>query len=127
MRIGGVVPPREVAARFGLDVVLGAFLAGMVLRRWAPDDTHCLEEKVNAIDYGFSIPVFFVMSGMNLDVDVLRQGTTDELRTVAQLPCEREVYGGRVAGSVSVPPERTQEPREGATQGGSGRARPRGR
>ena len=28
-----------VAAQFGLDVVLGAFLAGMVLRRWAPGDT----------------------------------------------------------------------------------------
>ena len=27
-----------VAAQFGLDVVLGAFLAGMVLRRWAPGD-----------------------------------------------------------------------------------------
>jgi Kef-type K+ transport system membrane component KefB len=58
-----------VAARFGLDVVLGAFLAGMVLRRWAPGDTHSLEEKLDAIGYGFFIPVFFVVSGMNLDVD----------------------------------------------------------
>jgi len=58
-----------VAARFGLDVVLGAFLAGMVLRRWAPGDTHSLEEKLDAIGYGFFIPVFFVVSGMDLDVD----------------------------------------------------------
>jgi Kef-type K+ transport system membrane component KefB len=57
-----------VAARFGLDVVLGAFLAGMVLRRWAPGDVHALEEKLDAIGYGFFIPVFFVVSGMNLDV-----------------------------------------------------------
>jgi Kef-type K+ transport system membrane component KefB len=57
-----------VAAKFGLDVVLGAFLAGMVLRRWAPGDTHALEEKLDAIGYGFFIPVFFVVSGMNLDV-----------------------------------------------------------
>ena len=57
-----------VAAKFGLDVVLGAFLAGMVLRRWAPGDTHSLEEKLDAIGYGFFIPVFFVVSGMNLDV-----------------------------------------------------------
>src|SRR6476659_9943931 len=60
-----------VAARFGLDVVLGAFLAGMVLRRWAPGDTHSLEEKLDAIGYGFFIPVFFVVSGMNLDVDAI--------------------------------------------------------
>ena len=58
-----------VAAQFGLDVVLGAFLAGMVLRRWAPGDVHSLEEKLDAIGYGFFIPVFFVVSGMNLDVD----------------------------------------------------------
>src|SRR6476660_4957210 len=57
-----------VAAQFGLDVVLGAFLAGMVLRRWAPGDTHALEEKLDAVGYGFFIPVFFVVSGMALDV-----------------------------------------------------------
>jgi Kef-type K+ transport system membrane component KefB len=57
-----------VAARFGLDVVLGAFLAGMVLRRWAPGDVHSLEGKLDAVGYGFFIPVFFVVSGMNLDV-----------------------------------------------------------
>ena len=58
-----------VAATFGLDVVLGAFLAGMVLRRWAPGDAHALEEKLDAVGYGFFIPVFFVVSGMTLDVD----------------------------------------------------------
>jgi len=57
-----------VAEDFGLDVVLGAFLAGMVLRRWAPGDVHALEGKLDAIGYGFFIPVFFVASGMTLDV-----------------------------------------------------------
>ncbi|MFF5296635.1 cation:proton antiporter [Paractinoplanes globisporus] len=58
-----------VADRFGLDVVLGAFLAGVVLRRWAPGDVHALEEKLDAVGYGFFIPVFFVASGMALDLD----------------------------------------------------------
>ena len=57
-----------VAEEFGLDVVLGAFLAGMVLRRWAPGDVHALEGKLDAIGYGFFIPLFFVASGMTLDV-----------------------------------------------------------
>ena len=57
-----------VAAEFGLDVVLGAFLAGVVLKRWAPGDVHSLETKLDAIGYGFFIPVFFVASGMNLDL-----------------------------------------------------------
>jgi Kef-type K+ transport system membrane component KefB len=57
-----------VANDFGLDVVLGAFLAGVVLRRWAPGDVHALEEKLDAVGYGFFIPVFFVASGMGLDM-----------------------------------------------------------
>ena len=57
-----------VANDFGLDVVLGAFLAGVVLRRWAPGDVHALEEKLDAVGYGFFIPVFFVSSGMGLDL-----------------------------------------------------------
>ena len=57
-----------LAGEFGLDVVLGAFLAGAVLRRWAPGDTHSLEGKLDAVGYGFFIPVFFVSSGMSIDV-----------------------------------------------------------
>jgi Kef-type K+ transport system membrane component KefB len=57
-----------LAGEFGLDVVLGAFLAGAVLRRWAPGDTHALESKLDAVGYGFFIPVFFVSAGMALDV-----------------------------------------------------------
>jgi Kef-type K+ transport system membrane component KefB len=59
------------AGRFGLDVVLGAVLAGMVLRSWTRRigvDVTPLEEKLDAMGYGFFIPVFFVASGMTLDV-----------------------------------------------------------
>src|SRR3954463_11898336 len=56
------------ASDFGLDVVLGAFLAGVVLRRWAPGDVDALEGKLDAVGYGFFIPVFFVSSGMSLDL-----------------------------------------------------------
>jgi Kef-type K+ transport system membrane component KefB len=57
-----------LAARFGLDIVLGAFVAGLVLRQWAPGDVRSLEEKLDAVGYGFFIPVFFVSSGMGLDI-----------------------------------------------------------
>jgi Kef-type K+ transport system membrane component KefB len=53
---------------FHLDAVLGAFLAGMVLRRWAGASAPMLEEKLDAIGYGFFIPIFFVYSGMTLDI-----------------------------------------------------------
>jgi Kef-type K+ transport system membrane component KefB len=57
-----------VASNFGLDVVLGAFLAGVVLGRWAPGNVDSLEAKLDAVGYGFFIPVFFVTSGMSLDL-----------------------------------------------------------
>jgi Kef-type K+ transport system membrane component KefB len=59
------------AERFGLDVVLGAMLAGIVLRSWTHQvdvDLTPLEGKLDAVGYGFFIPVFFVASGMALDV-----------------------------------------------------------
>ena len=33
-----------------------------------PGDAHALEAKLDAVGYGFFIPVFFVTSGMNLDI-----------------------------------------------------------
>jgi Kef-type K+ transport system membrane component KefB len=50
---------------------VGAFIAGLVLRRWAPGDVHALEGKLDAIGYGFFIPLFFVASGMTLDVPAI--------------------------------------------------------
>ena len=64
------------AQRFGLDVVLGALLAGMVLRSWTHGidiDVTPLEGKLDAVGYGFFIPVFFVASGMGLDVQSIAQ------------------------------------------------------
>ncbi|MBB3083881.1 Kef-type K+ transport system membrane component KefB [Geodermatophilus sabuli] len=57
-----------VTDEFHLDAVLGAFLAGVVLRRWAAGASPVLESKLDAVGYGFFIPVFFVYSGMSLDL-----------------------------------------------------------
>jgi Kef-type K+ transport system membrane component KefB len=59
------------AQRFGDDVVLGAMLAGMVLRSWTRRmemEVEHLEEKLDAVGYGIFIPLFFVSSGMTLDI-----------------------------------------------------------
>ncbi|TWD81365.1 transporter (CPA2 family) [Kribbella amoyensis] len=62
-----------LAADFGLDVVLGAMLAGMVLRRYAPGNVHALEVKLDAVGYGFFIPVFFVSAGMGVNLDSITE------------------------------------------------------
>jgi Kef-type K+ transport system membrane component KefB len=55
-----------ITGEFGLDAVLGAFVAGAVLRRWVADEAGALTGKLEAVGYGFFIPVFFVYSGMSL-------------------------------------------------------------
>lgn len=57
-----------VSAIFDLDIVLGAFAAGFILRYIVPENDHILEEKLNAIGYGFLIPLFFVVSGAKIEV-----------------------------------------------------------
>jgi Kef-type K+ transport system membrane component KefB len=57
-----------ITERFGVEAALGAFFAGMVLRGTATGDASELDEKLDAVGYGFFIPVFFVSSGMALDV-----------------------------------------------------------
>jgi Kef-type K+ transport system membrane component KefB len=69
-----------LASRFGLDVVLGALLAGMVLRGWTQRlnvDTASLEHKFDAVGYGIFIPIFFISSGMSFD---LKSISEDPLR-----------------------------------------------
>jgi Kef-type K+ transport system membrane component KefB len=71
-----------IASRFGLDVVLGALLAGIVLRGWTRQvsmDTSGLEHKFDAVGYGIFIPIFFVASGMTLDLKAISE---DPLRVV---------------------------------------------
>jgi Kef-type K+ transport system membrane component KefB len=72
-----------VASRFGLDVVLGAMLAGIVLRTWTHRlkiDSSGLERKFDAVGYGLFIPIFFISSGMTIDLKAISQ---DPLRLVA--------------------------------------------
>ena len=59
----------SLAGIFGLDVVLGAFIAGVIVRRFSPPSTDsALQGKIEAIGFGFLIPLFFVVSGATLDI-----------------------------------------------------------
>jgi Kef-type K+ transport system membrane component KefB len=56
-----------VAVAFHLDIVLGAFAAGFILRRALPGGDERLESKLDGLAFGFLIPIFFVTSGMAID------------------------------------------------------------
>lgn len=58
-----------LAATFELDAVLGAFIAGIIARRFSPpSDESRLQIKIEALGFGLFIPLFFVISGARLDI-----------------------------------------------------------
>jgi Kef-type K+ transport system membrane component KefB len=66
-----------IAQLFGLEVILGAFFAGAVLKILDRDEmmTHTgFHTKLQAVGFGVFIPFFFVTSGMQLDVGALLSG-----------------------------------------------------
>lgn len=59
------------AMALGFEAILGAFLAGLLVRTLDPDPatTHPLYAvKLDAVGYGLLVPVFFVTSGLTLDL-----------------------------------------------------------
>jgi Kef-type K+ transport system membrane component KefB len=63
-----------LSTTLGLEAILGAFVAGALLRIVDPD-RHLIHDrfrsKVEAIGYGFLVPVFFVTSGLRFEADAL--------------------------------------------------------
>lgn len=73
-----------LAAQLGLDFLLGAFTAGvlyrLILSGAEPDDVDIVESKMQAIGFGFFVPVFFVVTGMGFDIDTLFSSPTAMLK-----------------------------------------------
>jgi Kef-type K+ transport system membrane component KefB len=90
------------AESFGLDVLLGAFAAGMVARLFLvghsapeagaepghgepdhsePDHREAVQLRLEALGFGFFIPLFFVVSGVHFDL-----GALGHLGALAKVP-----------------------------------------
>ncbi|WP_449622503.1 monovalent cation:proton antiporter family protein [Robertmurraya sp. Marseille-Q9965] len=55
-----------ISETVGAENILGAFLAGVLVSLLAPDQE--LVHKLDSFGYGFLIPIFFVMVGVDLDI-----------------------------------------------------------
>ena len=55
-----------VAERVGVENILGAFLAGIVMKLLEPSQETA--DKLTSIGYGFFIPIFFIMTGVKLNL-----------------------------------------------------------
>ena len=70
----------------GLDMLLGAFAAGVLYRlllSGAPEhDSEVIESKLEAVGYGFLVPVFFIYTGLAFDL----RGLLADARAMLLLP-----------------------------------------
>jgi Kef-type K+ transport system membrane component KefB/Trk K+ transport system NAD-binding subunit len=55
----------------GTEVILGAFLAGAIISLVKPPQDEELEHQLNVIGYGFFIPIFFIMVGVEFNLAAL--------------------------------------------------------
>ncbi|MGN8158186.1 monovalent cation:proton antiporter family protein [Salinisphaera sp. SWV1] len=60
-----------LAESLGIENILGAFLAGVIVSMLSGSESSVLREKLDAIGYGFFIPIFFIMVGVKFDLPAL--------------------------------------------------------
>ena len=71
-----------LAEALGLEVILGAFIAGAIISLTDRDQvmTHpSFRRKLEAVGFGFFIPAFFVTSGVRFDLDALTSSASSVL------------------------------------------------
>jgi Kef-type K+ transport system membrane component KefB len=103
-----------LAEYFGLDLALGAFAAGMIVGLATLDGHgHVLQHKLDAVSFGMFVPVFFIVSGMTLDIKAMFSSSSGLLLTglflvvivVVRLPIvllQRRQLNGRIASALGL-------------------------
>jgi Kef-type K+ transport system membrane component KefB len=63
-----------LANELGLDLLLGGFVAGVIVRLALQGrEVALFESKLTAVGYGFLIPFFFITSGLKFELDALTE------------------------------------------------------
>ena len=75
-----------LAGKLGLDVLIGGFLAGMIVRlALKGHELRVFESKLTAVGFGFFVPFFFVTSGIEFDLGAL--GSAEAIAKLAMFFC----------------------------------------
>ena len=83
-----------LAASLGLDLLLGGFVAGVIVRLALKDrEVAVFDSKLTAVGYGFFIPFFFVVSGIKFNLTELTDDASDLLKVPLFLACFLIVRG----------------------------------
>ena len=57
-----------LAETLGVELILGAFLAGAVISLLSGPEDHTLRHKLDGLGFGFFVPLFFIVVGLRFDL-----------------------------------------------------------
>jgi Kef-type K+ transport system membrane component KefB len=73
----------DLAYELGLDLLLGGFAAGLITRQVLKErEVPGFDSKLTGVAFGVFVPFFFVVSGMQLDVDAMFSSVSGVLKIV---------------------------------------------
>lgn len=64
-----------LAERLGIEIIVGAFLAGAIVALLRTPEDKALSNQLEGIGFGFFIPIFFIMVGVDFDLPALLSST----------------------------------------------------
>ena len=92
-----------LALKLGLDLLLGGFAAGIIVRlALRGREVTVFESKLTAIGYGFLIPFFFIVSGMQFDLNALTGSATAMLKLPLFVALSSSSAGSRRSFSIAA-------------------------
>lgn len=97
--IGIVLLFSFTAQKLGLHMIIGSFVAGIIIALKAEFKTKDLEYKIYGFSYGFFIPLFFAILGSKVDFAALAEGGYLAL-AVIMIAIAVKLFGGYLGGLV---------------------------
>ena len=97
--IGIILLFSYAAQMLGLHMIIGAFVAGIILSMEAEFKTKDLEYKINGISYGLFIPLFFAILGARVDFAALAQGGMLAVAVIF-VAIGVKLFGGYIGGLI---------------------------
>ena len=64
-----------LAETLGIEIIVGAFLAGAIVALFRTPEDRALSSQLEAIGFGFFIPIFFIMVGVDFNLPALLSST----------------------------------------------------
>lgn len=71
-----------LSAKVGSEIVLGSFLAGIIFSLLVGKAKEEISHQLDVIGYGFLIPIFFIMIGVNIDLNSIIENPS----SIAKIP-----------------------------------------